>query len=142
IVNQYAQVRLWGHWRNNGTITLNDGTLELGDTQPGDSFTLSDLGDFRRTGGIVKITGPLINTGTTLALNNATGSWYLQAGSIIGGTITTADGTRLIGFIGGDLDGVTMNGRMDLLGGFFTLEHGLNLNGEIFIDRSSTLDSI
>ena len=61
----------------------------------GGSFTRAGLGTFNRTGGAVNLTGTLDNTGATLALNNATGSWTLLGGALAGGTLEhgwTADG--------------------------------------------------
>src|SRR6185295_11428987 len=100
---------LAGNWTNNGTITAVDSVVNL--AAP---FSLASLGTLNRTRGAVNITsqGVMNNTGTTLALNATTGSWGLQSGIIIGGTIATSGGAELvtsgIGF-GGTLDGVTLN---------------------------------
>ncbi|HZN67607.1 MAG TPA: hypothetical protein VFB66_20120 [Tepidisphaeraceae bacterium] len=52
------------------------------------------------------------NTGATLALNAATGSWTVVTnGTVQGGTVATGDGVSLVGS-GGVLDGVTLAGRM------------------------------
>jgi hypothetical protein len=77
-------------WNNAGTINLSSGTLNLGG-----SFALADIGTVNRSGGIVQISGSLNNTGTTLALNAATGSYRLDGGTITGGSITAADGSQL-----------------------------------------------
>ena len=41
--------------------------------------------NFTRTGGAVNLTGTLLNTGATLALTAATGSWAVVGGTIDGG---------------------------------------------------------
>ena len=78
-----------GTWSNTGTITSDGGTVNLGGT-----FTLSTLGTFQRTGGGVNLRGLLDNTGTTLALNAATGSWHLRGGTVRGGTVVETDGAN------------------------------------------------
>ena len=62
----------------------------------GGTFTLADLGTFHRTGGTVNLTGTLNNPGT-LALDDTTGSWQLEGGTIAGGTVTTAGAAELVG---------------------------------------------
>src|SRR6185369_14921408 len=71
-------------------VRLNQGTLSLGGT-----FTFADLGKIERAGGTVKLTGVLDNTGTTLALNDQTGSWVQESGTIKGGRLTTIGGVTL-----------------------------------------------
>jgi hypothetical protein len=44
----------------------------------------------------VNLTGALNNTGNTLALTSATGSWRLAGGSITGGSITRTGGADLL----------------------------------------------
>src|SRR5262249_38284246 len=88
-------------WRNEGVLEANGSTLNLGGT-----FVRSALGDFRRTGGTVAVTGILENTGGTLVLDSLTGSWQLGTGGIIrGGVLTTKEGASLIP-INGALDSV------------------------------------
>jgi hypothetical protein len=86
------------NWDNNGTITLSSGTLNLGG-----SFTTANIGSLTRTGGSIQITGNLNNTGDTLALTGATGSYILgttltapvTTGTITGGSITSSGGSTL-----------------------------------------------
>ncbi len=136
-------------WRNAGRIVLSAGTLKLGGT-----FTLGSLGDVRRTGGTVDLTGTLDDTGSTLALNAATGSWQLVGGTIRGGTATTQDGAALIP-TGSEstLDGVTLNTDLTIPGnarlsfagtwsnhGTLTLDHGmLTLGGTFTLTALGTL---
>ena len=62
-------------WTNAGTIMATNSTVNLGGV-----FTLAGLGTFHCTGDSVSLVGTLNNTGTTLALNAATGSWNWRAG--------------------------------------------------------------
>ena len=57
-----------GNWLNSGTLNATNATVNLGG-----AFTLGTLGVFNRSGGTVNLTATLTNTGTTLALNAATG---------------------------------------------------------------------
>ena len=99
-----------GSLSNTGTITSSgNSTVDLGGT-----FTLADLGTFHRTGGTVNLTGTLNNPGT-LALDDTTGSWQLEGGTIAGGTVTTAGAAELVGTpSGGTLDEVTLAGTLDV----------------------------
>ncbi len=94
-------------WTNSGTVTFSGNTLNLGG-----SFSQAAIGSFSRTGGTVNLTGTLTNTGTTLALTAATGSWNLAGGTVAGGTVTAAGGALLEATNqGGRLeDGVTLLG--------------------------------
>src|SRR6516165_2114412 len=123
---------LQGTWSNSGTTTANGGTLGLGNVSNawsntgtitatnatvnlGGSFTLAALGTFNRSGGTVNLTGTLDNTGTTLAFTATTGSWNLVNGTLLGGTVTEADGAELtFTSSGGMLNGVTFNNDLDL----------------------------
>ncbi|WP_345736066.1 Ig-like domain-containing protein [Prosthecobacter algae] len=110
-------------WTNLGTLNLS-GTGKL--TMAGD-FTLAQLGTLNRTGGTVNIAGTLDNTGKTLALNAATGSWnILSAGKILGGTVTTADGSLLTVAQNAvaTLESVNLQGTVQVT------EGQLNLNGD------------
>jgi hypothetical protein len=86
-----GRVSMEGAWVNNGTININAGTLDLGGT-----FASSGLGAINRTGGTVNLTGTVQNTGGSLDLTAATGSWNLVGGSIVGGSVNTSGGSRLI----------------------------------------------
>ncbi|HET6323495.1 MAG TPA: malectin domain-containing carbohydrate-binding protein [Planctomycetaceae bacterium] len=98
------------NWSNAGTINVTDSTLNLGGL-----FTLAAMGTINQTRDTVNLTGILDNTGTTLALNATTGSWYFLNGVIRNGTLTETDGAELI-FNQGTLDGVTVDGILDLTG--------------------------
>ena len=145
VVNPNGSFTLDGDWTNNGTITLDGGTLQLGGT-----FEFADFGTFNRTGGTVNIVGTLDNTGRTLDLNAATGSFALanasffggQGGTVVGGTITTTGGARFLvpSFGGGTLDGVTLDTDVTFEGGArVSLRNSLTLAGQTltFVDGNS-----
>ena len=83
---------LAGAWSNGATVGVSGGgTLNLGG-----SFTTADVATFSRNGGTVNLTGTLDNTGTTLALNAATGSWNLVGGTLKNGTLSESGGAELV----------------------------------------------
>ena len=84
-----------GTWRNDGTLAVSDGTLNLGG-----SFTTAGLGSFTRSGGTVNLTGTINNAGSTLVLDGGTGSWRLEGGTLAGGTLEQVGGNGLV--IGGN----------------------------------------
>ena len=115
-----------GTFTNQGTLSAsNGGTLYLGGT-------VAQLGTFNSTGGTVNITGTLENSGSTLALSAATGSLALLGGTVIGGTISESAGAEFVmTSSGGTLNGVTVNGPLDLTasGAYAYVINGLTLNG-------------
>ena len=82
-------------WLNLGTISSNASTVDLGGT-----FTFAALGTYNRTAGAVNLTGTLNNTGSTLLLNNTTGSWTLDSGTVQGGTVQATPGNAVVGSTG------------------------------------------
>ncbi len=108
-------------WSNAGMISMTNSSVYLGGT-----LTLAALGKFSRSGGTVYLAGTLNNTGT-LALNNTTGSWELDGGTIDGGIVTTSGAAMLQGF--GTLSGITLDGTLDanVFGGSLTITNGLTL---------------
>lgn len=123
-----------GTWGNNGTIATVNSTINLGG-----SFTPAAIGIFNRGGGTVNLTGTLDTTGTTLLLNAATGSWNLKGGTLKGGTLTESDGTLLV-ISSGTLDGVIVNGDLDLsqysYGASVTIKNNLVLNGTAYLGNA------
>src|SRR5262249_3255503 len=90
---------------------------------------------FWRNSGTVYLTGTLNDAGGTLALADATtGTWNLNGGTIVGGTVTTSGGAKLVARFGGTLDGVTLNGTLDMAsfsGNSVTVKNGLTLNSTL-----------
>ncbi|HEY1684350.1 MAG TPA: Ig-like domain-containing protein [Tepidisphaeraceae bacterium] len=102
---------LTGTSSNVGVISENASTLNL----RGD-FAQTALGTISRTGGTINLIGTLENTGGTLALTSTSGPWYLDAGTIKGGTISES-GTGQLLFTtqtASVLNGVTIDGNLDL----------------------------
>ncbi len=94
-------------WLNLGTISsFNAQAVDLGGF-----FTFAGLGTYSRTGTVtVNLTGTLNNTAATLLLNNTTGSWNLDGGTVNGGTVESTAGNALLGTTaGGTLIGVTLS---------------------------------
>jgi hypothetical protein len=143
-------LNLQGTWNNSNIISANGGTVNLGG-----SFTLAGLGTVNQSGGTVNLTGTLDTGVGILAFSPATGSWNLVGGTLLGGTVTEADGAELT-FTngGGTLNGVTFNNDLDLTNNASaTVSNGLTLNdstinlgnaagdtfGELFFQGTETL---
>jgi RHS repeat-associated protein len=124
-----------GTWQNNGTISETNATVNLAST-----FTLAELGTFQRSGGAVNMVGTLDNTGTTLALDNATGSWNL-AGTIKHGIVTTAGQAQVVATGNSTLDGVTLGGDLEINAGIVvTAVNGLTLqDGKVGLNSPNYL---
>jgi hypothetical protein len=122
---------LSGAWNNNGTLAESYGTVYLAG-----SFSLASIGTLNRTNGTIYVGGILTNTGT-LTLSAASGSWVLQGGSILGGTVTTANGVSLVVQGSGTLNGVTLNGVVDVGNSVnfanLIVTNGLVLNGTALV---------
>lgn len=115
-----ATLRLMGNFTNTGSIAAQGATILLGDVNGygGTTFTLGPSSTYNIVSSTVEVEGTLINAGSTLTLNSTTGSWIVNQGTILGGTITTANGAVLLGdnvlTNPGLLDGVTLAGTLDL----------------------------
>jgi hypothetical protein len=138
-----------GSWSSTGALQVVGGILNLNGT-----FTTAGMGTVTQTSGTVNLTGTLDNTGATLTLTAATGSWNLY-GTLKGGTYVSAGGALLMTSPGGTLDGVTLNSGLDLTAdgaGLHVLD-GLTLNkvtlllgnaagttsGTLYFDNTETL---
>jgi fibronectin-binding autotransporter adhesin len=118
-----------GSWSNAGSISENNGTLNLGG-----NFTTAAIGNVTRTGGTINITGKLDNTGATLAFGAGTLLGAVNvSGTIKNGTIqSTANGvTGSANFGGGTFDGVNFQGTLDMTTtqGQLTIINGITLTG-------------
>lgn len=104
------------HWSNAGIVTVTHTNLLLGGY-----FMPSDVGTIQRTGGSLGLDGYLDNSGATLNIGQgqALAGLTMLGGTIKGGTIQS-DNTSSNLFVrdnsGGTLDGVTLNGSLDVTG--------------------------
>jgi hypothetical protein len=122
-------------WINAGQIQLSQAVLNLNG-----SFAVADLGEMTTWAGEVSLRGQLNNVGTVLRLDGQSGSWRLNGGRIVGGTVRTMEGTRLVG-ASGVLEGVRLEGELDLAsvsGAAVRVEEGLELAGLIRIGGPGT----
>ncbi len=125
-------------WVNHGTISADDATVELGGWLTDTSHNLDSLD---LDSNIVELIGTLDNRHRTLALvpgqTSSTGSWSLNGGRIDGGTITTTGGAALAA-ASGTLDGVTLNGTLDMSadGATVAVVDGLTLNTDLDLSGS------
>ncbi len=114
-------------WSNSGLITATNSTMELGGF-----FRTSTMGKIDGTHGFVGIAGTLTND-IPLALTDATGTIYLDGGTINGGLVTTSGSAELLVKDGGTLNAVTLDGTLDdsLFGSGLNVNitNGLTLNG-------------
>ena len=116
---------------NQGTLEATAGTLSLGAT-----ITSAGLGTVEAVGGTVNLTGTLVGN---LSLNATTGTWNLVGGTLIGGTLTESGGAELV-IESGYLDGVTVDGTLDLSQGVpasVTVYNGLVLNGTMLLGNAN-----
>ena len=125
-------LKLNNSWNSSGALAQSGGTLYLGG-----NFTLADWGSVSGTNGTICLSGTLSNTNTTLTLDAASGSWVIQGGAVCGGTIVMTNGASLLVSGSGTLDGVTVNGVLDVgnsySGAVLTVTNGLVLNGTALV---------
>ncbi len=140
-VDQGGTLFLDGPWSNSGTILMDGGTLYLGGT-----FALEPGTTWMRTGGTVNLTGTLDNAGAAVVLDEAGPINF--SGTIKNATLTETGGTALVvtRYQSPTLDGVTLNGDLDLAtnGGLLHVRTGLTLNGTAAVsqDDGSTFGTI
>ena len=138
---------LAGSFNNTGVVSATDTQLVLSSSgQLGDitatrsqiaidgRYTTDQIRSIKQTDSRYSITanGVLDNTGDTLAINEATGSWDLLSGTIKGGMVTTRDGMQLRGT--GTLQSVSMDGDL-LIGARDTITSPRRLLEDCRIDR-------
>ena len=139
-VSNGSALSLAGNWDNQGTIELNEGTLNLYD-----DFTTANINQSTFTRGSsteVRLWGNLDNTGEVL---DAIGDIHLHsssssvAGTIIGGTVNVD--LHVTSGAYESVDGVTLNGTAHLTGGSDRLRvyNSLTLNGTADLSGSSSI---
>jgi formylmethanofuran dehydrogenase subunit C len=150
-----ATLTLNGNWANAGAINVNGGTLNVNGSWPdggsinatnsgvalGGTFTVASLRAFTAVGGTVNVTGTLDNTNSTLVMDGSLNTWYLGGGAIRGGTVLATNGALLLYSAGGTLDGVTVNGVLDVGNTYsaatLTVTEGLVLNGTMLVGNAT-----
>ncbi|MBI3416780.1 MAG: hypothetical protein HY043_15935, partial [Verrucomicrobia bacterium] len=137
---------LTGAWTNPGTISVTNGTLNVGGT-----YLKADFTAIQRHGGTINFNSVLDNRNDILFLDNNSDNWSLVDGTILGGTVNTATGVHLSlpDSARGKLDGVIYNGDIVLtMVSKLTITNGLTLNGQvtlafysaaIYLDGTQTL---
>ena len=132
-----------GRLINSGTLEARGGTIALyGNYTPADlGATSTDNGTIINDGGIISIEGTLDNRNNSLVLDAIMGPWSLSGGTILGGTIMQTPDVIQFTTSGGVLDGVTVEGNIDLSasGQTFTVTNGLRLNGKANIGQGSSI---
>jgi hypothetical protein len=125
LIEEGGQLRLGGDWSNQGTIQLLNGKLNFG----GD-FAMTDLGSFDRQSGIVQIVGVLNGD---VRLDQSTGIWILQGGTVKNGVIDLTTDVKLgLGTGYSYLDNVVIQGYLLAPNSsFLKIRNGLTLNGTI-----------
>jgi hypothetical protein len=121
-----GSLTLNGAWNNSGSLIASGGNINLQG-----NFALTNVGAVSQTNGQIYVTGTFTNTGA-LTLNAASGSWVF-GGTILGGSVSTTGGASLIFYGSCALNGVTVNGTLDVgntfNGVYLTVTNGLVLNG-------------
>ncbi len=122
-------------FKNSNVIDLTGGGRLIFDALLGSdsrTVTTADLGTIIDSGAFVGIQGKTVldNTGTTLTIDG-TGTWFLNSGSIVGGTIQV-DNTATFQVYDGTLKDVTVNGNIKPgTFGTMSLVGDLTLNGTV-----------
>jgi len=127
---------LTGSWRNKGTISLDESTVNLGGL-----FWSDEIGTIARHEGLLNVTGTLKNAGLTWQINSSTGSFVLAGGTVEKGTIRTAGGAKLIGSpTQGVLKGVKLEGELFVPdGGVVRISDGLTLaSGKVTLNSAAS----
>jgi len=126
-----STLTLSGSWTNAGSMSATNSTVNLNG-----SFNLASLGVFNRSGGTVNLGGTLDNGGAVIALNAGTGSWVMSGGTLRNAVLTVSGGAQLT-FGNGTLDGVTVNGDLDVgrqnNAASLTVLNNLALNGTLYV---------
>ncbi|HEY7087553.1 MAG TPA: hypothetical protein VH518_05645, partial [Tepidisphaeraceae bacterium] len=109
----------------------------------GGSFSAANLtNNVTRAGGTINITGNVSNAGNTLALTATTGDFFLNGGSINGGSITSSGGNMKFTSAGGNrFNNVTFTGNLllDQNNSRLALINGGSISGSATLSGSSAV---
>jgi hypothetical protein len=123
-----AELQLGGQWVNNGELAVDGGVVRFGG-----NFGTASLGVITRTGGELRITGAVDNTGQTWVMDPALGSWALDGGTITGGVLSPVDTSvfNILPNSANRLVGVTLAGPIEFTETYSRLRvgDGLTLAG-------------
>ena len=130
---------LAGTWNNLGTVqSVDGGSAFLGPDSSTGSGSFTNHGTITGVSGFIYLSSVLNNAGSTLALNDSTGSWYMEAGEILGGTVTTSGSAELIATqLGGTLAGITLSGTLEMASPLLPPQDA----GKVTVTGGLTLDS-
>ncbi len=130
---------LAGNWNNLGTVqSVDGGSTFLGPDNTSGSGSFTNHGMITGVSGFIYLSSVLNNAGSTLALNDSTGSWYTEGGEILGGRVTTSGGAELIATqLGGTLAGVTLSGTLEMASPLLPPQDA----GKVTVTGGLTLDS-
>lgn len=121
-------------WASSGTILADGGTVWIQGLG-----TTATLGTVRAiNGGTILLGGSLDNSGQTLTLNDFTGSYLLDVGTIKGGHVATSGSARL-NFGNAALDGVTFDQDMIVDHSATVTVRNFDINGSVKLQQSSSL---
>ncbi len=143
-------VALAGTWTNQGIIqAVSGGSVHLGPDDLTGSGSFTNHGTITGVDGFIYLNSTLNNAGSTLALSDSTGSWYIEFGEILGGTVTTSGNAALIATKNtGTLAGVVLAGTLTMAtpllpvsdAGKITVTGGLTLSsGSVNFSESAVL---
>jgi len=154
LISGGGTLTLSGVWQNTGALSINNSTFTLSGTWTnagainftnsilnlGGSFGPANLGTLNRSGGTLNLTSALDMGGGAFNLDATTGSWVLNGGTLRNAVVNASGGAQLVS-ISGTLDGVTINGNLDLTAGSgvsVTIVNGLVLNGTATLGNQTT----
>ncbi len=125
-----GSLTLNGDWTNTAGIVGSNGTINLGG-----SFTLPEIGPITRGGTTaVNITGELVNSQSIFHIDSASNNYGLTGGTITGGTITTANGQRLVQVSGtSTLNDVSVLGDVTITSGALSATGSTLFSGDVAI---------
>jgi hypothetical protein len=141
-----GELALYHDWSNNGSISMSAGELTLAGSIQGPTFgdpiDFTSLESLQKIGGRINIGGRIENTDSEFILDSTLGDLGLTlSGTIIDGSITTPDGTKLV--IGaqrtGRLEGVhLLTDAIIEPQGRLIISENLTFDGTITMQSSST----